>query len=61
MTVTTQLDLGERVVWGRFGVINLACGTEGLSPPESFSLWIVLMSRTPEPNFKSLERQDHKP
>lgn len=33
-------------------MINLACGTKSLSPPESFSLWIVLMSRTPEPNLK---------
>jgi len=27
MTMTTQLDLGERVVWGSFGVINMARGT----------------------------------
>lgn len=65
MTVTTQLDLGERVVWGRFGVINLACGTN-FEPARIFQisllcLWIVLMSRTPEPNFKSREMQDHKP
>lgn len=56
MTVTTQLDLGERVVWGRYGVINLAFGIESLSQPESFRsllcLWIVLMPRTLEPNFK---------